>query len=110
MPTTMSPTQIMPGVTSGLSGMKDTPMSSASMAMSRKVGKKSFTSVRSEYSIFCLSLRKTMRRYAVAARAAICTIQNMPILPSITKKSMKLMPTSLPSMMEVVSPTRVAAP
>ena len=85
-------------------------MRRASIAMRRKEGKKSLTSVRSVYSIFCLSLRKTKRRYAVAARAAIWTIQNIPILPSITKKSMKLMPVALPSIMEVVSPTRVAAP
>ena len=46
----------------------------------------------------------------IVKRAPSSTAKNMPGLPFITKKSLKFMWSAAASMMEVVSPTSVAAP
>ncbi len=55
-------------------------------------------------------MRNTRSKTKVETTAPACTTQNMPGLPSRTKKSRKSKLAWPPSIMAVVSPTKVAAP
>ena len=101
---------IAPLVMSGLFGKNDTNISVATSPTSMYVGTRFFTSVYSSAATGCLYFLNRIIITGTVARAPSSTAKKIPGLPWNTKKDEKSIFAYEASIIEVVSPTSVAAP
>ena len=102
--------QMKPFVSAGRSGMNDAAISSTTVPSSSTLGTQSSTFAGSPTVTRPRSLRKKNIMTGTVASAPSSTAQKIPGLPSMKMKSTKFIFAAPPSMIEVVSPTSVAAP
>ena len=102
--------QIYPLIRSGVFGMKDAMMSARTYAIIMNEGNRSLTLVRSSDETGAFSFLNMNIMMGMVKNAPSSVAKNIPGLPCITKKSAKFIFAAPASIMEVVSPTRVAAP
>ena len=102
--------QMTPLVISGLLGMKEAAIRKTIWPTIAMVGIISLTSVCASEDTGIVSLRKINIIIGMVKRAPSSTAKKMPGLPCMMKKSIKSILAAPASIMEVVSPTRVAAP
>ena len=107
---TARPQQMKPLVSSGLFGNWDATIRSSTVPNIRTVGTRSVTTVFTSAVTRAFSFRKRKSSTGMVSRAPASTAKAMPGLPRNQKKSLKLMFMYPASRIEVVSPTRVAAP
>ena len=95
---------------SGLFVMKEAPIRRSTITIRRMVGTRSSTFVRSSACTFCFMLWNRSIITGTLISAPSSTAKKIPSLPFIQKKDRKSMSAYAPSMIDVVSPTSVAAP
>ena len=95
---------------SGVLGINEAMISATTYEIIITVGKKSVTFVLSVEVTGSFSFLNMIIMMGTVKSAPSSVAKNIPAFPFITKKSAKFMEAAPASMIEVVSPTRVAAP